>query len=173
MNFSKLEVKSIYETEPGRIKIQPNSRFINKEFGECGNHVLVDGEKTKVMICIKCRDDPQKHKSMFFMVSGPKNELANTKAHFNNNHVQPLDKLKRGANQSTLNFSVEKKSRFGHFSNDDLTDYRHKVTIAICKSNLALDFMENEGADLLIEAMLGNKNDSCISYRSYGMTHKI
>lgn len=155
MNFSKLEVKSIYENEPGRIKIQPTTRFIQKEYAECANHVLVDGEKTKVMICIKCRDDPAKQKSMFFLV-GPKNELANTKAHFNNNHVQPLDKLKRGADQSTLKFSVEKKSRSGHFSDDDLTDYRQKVTIAIAKSNLALDFMENEGANLIIEAILGN-----------------
>ena len=156
MNYSKLEVKSIYETEPGRIKIQPNSRFIGKEYDECANHVLVDGEKTKVMICLKCRDDPQKQKSMFFLVSGPKNELANTKAHFTNNHVQPMDKLKRGANQSTLKFPLEKKSRFGHFSEDDLSEYRQKCTIAIAKSNLALDFMENEGADMIIEAMLGN-----------------
>ena len=157
MNFSKQDIKRIYETNPARITIEPNKRFIGKEFGECGNHVLVDDEKTNIMICLKCRDDSSKQKSMFFVVSA-KNELSNTKAHYQNNHLAAVDKLKRSANQSTIGFPVEKRSRNGQFTETDLMNYRQKIAIAIAKSNVALDFMENEGADKLLEAFLGKSD---------------
>ena len=86
MNFSKWEVKSIYETMPERIRIEPIQRFTGKDFYKCGNNIYVDHVKTNVLICLLCRNNPEKQKSMFFMSKGSKNDLTHTKSHFENNH---------------------------------------------------------------------------------------
>ena len=83
MNFSKCEVKSIYKIMPERIRIDPIQRFTGKDFYKCGNNVYVDHVKTNVLICLLCRNNPEK---MFFMSNGSKNDMAHTKSHFKNNH---------------------------------------------------------------------------------------
>ena len=106
MNFSKLEVKSIYDTMPERIRIKPIGRFTGKDFYKCGNNIFVDNKKTNVMMCLLCRNNPAKEKSMFFMSKGSKNELSHTKTHFENNHRSKLSFRIAFINDITSKFST-------------------------------------------------------------------
>ena len=155
MNLSKKEVQSIYESESGRIKIKPIERFLGKDYGPCGNNIYVDDQRTNVVVCLLCRDDPGKSKSAFYMVSGTKNESTNARSHYESHHVARVNKVKRAADQSKLNFPLEKKSRFTSPTKSDIGKYQQQAAIAIAKSNLALDFMSGDGATILINAILG------------------
>ena len=155
MNLSKKEVQSIYQSQPGRIKIKPIDRFLGKEWGQCGNNILVDDQRTNVLLCLLCREDPTKSRSAFYMVSGTKNESTNAKSHYEHNHVARVNKVKRAGDQGQIMFPVQKKCRFGEFSKSDIDDYQKNVAIAVCTSNLALDFMASDGAEILIQAFLG------------------
>jgi len=155
MNLSKKEVQSIYQSEPGRIKIKPIDRFLGKEWGPCGNNILVDDQRTNVLLCLLCREDPAKSRSAFYMVSGTKNESTNAKSHFEHNHVARVNKNKRTGDQGQIMFPIQKKCRFAELSKSDIDGYQKKAAIAICKSNLALDFMASDGAEILIKAFLG------------------
>ena len=155
MNLSKKEVQSIYNSEPGRITVQPIARFVGKDYGPCGNNILVDGQRTNVVLCILCRDDPVKSKSAYYMVSGTKNESANAKSHYESHHMAKVNRVKRTADQSKINFPMEKKCRFTGPTQNEISKYQQQAAIAIAKSNLALDFMAGAGADILISAILG------------------
>ena len=128
MNFSKLGVKSIYETMPERIRIEPIKRFAGKDFYKCGNNVYVDNEKTNVLICSLCRNNPAKQKSMFFMSSGSKNDLTHTKSHFQNNHRTPIRSQLSFRKKAHIMYKNEAQEKLCFFLNIALKSYILNVT---------------------------------------------
>ena len=149
-------VQDIFESQPDRLEIKPIQRFIGKELENCGNNVFVDGERTNVLMCSICKDDPAKKKSIFYMTSGSKNELTNASAHYKNNHMNPVEKIKRTANQTTIAcHPIAKKSRFSGPSESDIVKYQQKIAIYIAKKNQPFDYMDNAESDILLDAFLG------------------
>ena len=69
MKISKEELKVIYEKERGRVTLKQIDRFKDEEYGQSAFHTYVDGEKTDVIYCILCSNDPAKNRTMFFMTN--------------------------------------------------------------------------------------------------------